>query len=122
MLKTLKVRGHKLLIATSKPEWMAVDVLKHFGLDIYFDCICGATMDTTRSSKEDVIAYLLAQHGNDDNMVMVGDTEFDVLGAKSHNIPCIGVSWGYGSVSSMLSAGAVSIAHTMDELFNFLDA
>lgn len=120
LLKKLKAHGHKLLIATSKPEWMAVDILKHFGLDIYFDSICGASMDTSRTSKDSVIAHLLEQNGTGNNMVMVGDTEFDVLGAAKHNIPCVGVSWGYGSVESMVSAGAIAIANSMDELFHLL--
>jgi len=120
LLKKLKEQGHKLLIATSKPEWMAVDILKHFGLDIYFDSICGASMDTSRTSKDSVIAYLLEQNGTENNMVMVGDTEFDVLGAAEHHIPCVGVSWGYGSVESMVSAGAAAIANSMDELLTIL--
>jgi phosphoglycolate phosphatase len=53
-------------------------------------------------------------------MTMVGDTEFDVIGARAHGIPCIGVSWGYGEIESMEAAGAAAIAHTMDELFDLL--
>ena len=49
-------------------------------------------------------------------MVMVGDTKYDVLGAKAHGIPAIGVSWGYGSVEEMREAGAVGIADSMEEL------
>ena len=120
LLKALKSNGRKLLIATSKPEWMAVDILKHFRLDQYFDCICGASMDTSRSSKEDVIAYLLEQNGTAENMIMVGDTHYDVTGSKMHNIPCIGVSWGYGSVQEMIDAGAIAIANTMQELLTYL--
>ena len=54
------------------------------------------------------------------NMIMVGDTEFDVLGAAKHNIPCIGVSWGYGSIEQMVSAGATAIANSMQELLQYL--
>lgn len=121
LLVALKAQGYKLLIATSKPEWMAIDILKHFGLDPYFDTICGATMDTSRTSKDAVIGYLLEKNGTTEDMLMVGDTEFDVLGAAKHNIPCIGVSWGYGSTESMISAGAVAVAHTMQELFEYLN-
>jgi phosphoglycolate phosphatase len=95
---------------------MCVEILKHFDLDNYFDMICGATMDTSRTNKEAVIEYLIRENGKTDNMIMVGDTKFDVLGAKFHGIPCIGVSWGYGTVSDMQNAGAVSIAETMEEL------
>lgn len=120
MLETLKHDGHKLYVATSKPEQMSVDILEHFDLAKYFDTICGATMDTSRSSKEAVIEYLLQQNGRADNMVMVGDTKFDVIGAKAHGIPTIGVSWGYGEVSDMISAGAVGIANSAEELLQML--
>ena len=54
------------------------------------------------------------------NAVMVGDTAYDVIGAKAHNIPCIGVAWGYGNIQKMKDAGAISIAYTMDELYEQL--
>lgn len=120
LLEKLKAEGHTLYVASSKPEWMCVDILKHFDLAKYFAMICGATMDTSRTNKETVIEYLIQENGRADNMVMVGDTKFDVLGAKAHGIPCIGVSWGYGSVSDMQQAGAVSIADTMEQLLEML--
>ena len=120
LLETLKSQGHKLFVATSKPEPMAVEILEHFDLAQYFDRICGASMDTSRSSKEAVIAYLLEQNGSAENMVMVGDTKYDVIGAKAHGIPTIGVSWGYGEIDEMLEAGATAIAHTTQELLELL--
>ncbi len=120
LLEMLKSQGHKLFVATSKPEPMAVEILEHFDLAQYFDRICGASMDTSRSSKEAVIAYLLEQNGSAENMVMVGDTKYDVIGAKAHGIPTIGVSWGYGEIDEMLEAGAAAIAHTTQELLELL--
>ncbi len=120
LLGKLTQLGHQLYVATSKPEWMAVEILKHFHLDAYFTIIAGATMDGVRDAKADVIAYLLEQCGKMDAAVMVGDTAFDVIGAKAHGIPTIGVSWGYGTVANMLDAGAVRIADTTDELFEYL--
>ena len=120
VLETLKEEGHTLYVATSKPEQMSIDILEHFDLAKYFDRICGASMDTSRSSKEAVIAYLIEQNGRTDNMIMVGDTKFDVIGAKHHGIPAIGVSWGYGEVADMEDAGATAIATTMEELLSLL--
>lgn len=122
LLQTLKAHGHKLLIATSKPETLALEITKKFGLFDYFNMICGATLDRSRVNKDDVIAYLLAQNGSGRNMVMVGDTAFDVTGAAAHNIPTIGVSWGYGSEKEMLDAGAIAIAHNMQQLLELLDS
>ena len=120
LLSDLKKQGHKLYVATSKPEHMAVEILTKFGLADYFDIIAGATMDRSRDEKSKVIAYLLGKIGNATDTVMVGDTAFDVVGANIHNIPTIGVSWGYGDVQEMKKAGAKAIAHTMDELFILL--
>ncbi|MBQ8834654.1 MAG: HAD-IA family hydrolase [Oscillospiraceae bacterium] len=120
LLETLQSRGHRLYIATSKPEEMAVKILNHFDLAKYFTRICGASMDPSRTAKDAVIAYLLQETGEAGNMIMVGDTEFDVLGAKAHGIPAIGVSWGYGLVENMEKAGAAAIAYDTAELLSLL--
>lgn len=120
MLEKLQAQGHQLYVATSKPEWMSVKILEHFDLAKYFTRICGASMDTSRSSKSAVIAYLLEQCSDVSQAVMVGDTAFDVIGASAHGIPTIGVSWGYGKVADMEKAGATAIAHTTEELFDLL--
>ena len=119
-IQTLKNEGYTLYVATSKPEEMSVTILERFGLAPYFDRICGASTDTSRSTKDAVIAYLLAQSGAKEDMVMVGDTKYDVLGAKAHGIPAIGVSWGYGSVAEMVQAGAIGIADTMEGLLELI--
>ena len=77
-------------------------------------------MDTSRTEKSQVIAYLLGLTGSAENAIMVGDTKFDVIGAAAHNIPTVGVSWGYGTVEDMQNAGAVAIANTMQELLEYL--
>lgn len=120
LLEKLTALGYRLFVATSKPEEMAVRVLKKFDLFRYFERVCGATMDKSRDSKSAVIAYLLAECSNGENAIMVGDTAFDVIGAAEHKIPTIGVSWGYGNAEEMKSAGAVSIANTPDELYFLL--
>ena len=120
LLQSLCESGHKLYIATSKPEPMAIKVLEHFDLAKYFTAICGATLSGDRVNKEDVIAYLLKESGEKDNMVMVGDTKFDIIGAKHHGIPAIGVSWGYGKVEDMVAAGAAAIADTPEQLLSLL--
>ena len=120
VLAALKEQGYRLFVATSKPETTAVEILHKFELARYFELICGATFDTNRVHKADVIAYLLEQIGTPEDMLMVGDTEFDVLGAAAHGIKTIGVSWGYGKVEAIEAAGAVAIAYSMDELLQLI--
>ena len=120
LLQKLKSAGHHLYVATSKPESTAREILDKFELSPYFDIICGATMDGTRQSKADVIQYLYDQTSETLPTIMVGDTSYDVEGANAHHILTIGVAWGYGSVTEMIEAGAVTIAQSVDELYELL--
>ena len=120
LLEKLKADGHRLYVATSKPEWMSIEILEHFDLAKYFDMICGASTDFSRNSKEAVIAHLLEECGAQENPVMIGDTAYDVIGAKEHGIPTIGVDWGYGLNEDMEKAGAVAIAYSVEQLYDLL--
>ncbi len=119
-LEALRKAGFRLFVATSKPEATAIEILEKFGLSPYFEKICGATFDGTRDAKEAVIAYLKSLVSDLQNVIMVGDTAYDVLGAAAHNIPTIGVTWGYGKAEDMEKAGAVAIAHTPEALTSLL--
>lgn len=120
VLEALHRDGFKLYVATSKPEAMSIEILEHFEIAKFFDRICGASLDSSRSTKDEVIAYLLEEVRPDGNLIMVGDTKYDVLGAAVHKLPTIGVSWGYGTVEDLIEAGAVSIAHSPVELLSLL--
>lgn len=122
LLQRLKESGRRLIIATSKPEEFAVKILKHFGLASYFDYIVGATMDSSRSKKGDVIAYALEVCGITDktDVVMVGDREHDVLGAKGNGLDSVGVLYGYGSREELEKAGATCVAETVEDILRFV--
>jgi phosphoglycolate phosphatase len=120
LLQKLKEDGHRLFVATSKPEYMAKEILERFHFAQYFEVICGCQRDGVRDKKADVVAFVLQSIGSDEKAIMVGDTAFDVVGAAEHYVPTVGVSWGYGEVKDMMEAGAVAIATTMDELYQIL--
>ncbi|MCR4952406.1 MAG: HAD hydrolase-like protein [Solobacterium sp.] len=50
-----------------------------------------------RETKEAVLRYLLDKIGTEDKAVMIGDTVYDVEGANALQIPCIAVTWGFGT-------------------------
>ena len=118
MLEDLKNAGFTILLATSKPEPYSILILEHYGIDGYFDGIAGASMDDTRTTKDEVIAYALTLVPDADpaDMVMVGDRRLDVFGAEKHGIPCIGALYGYGSREELLEAGAAALAESPAEV------
>ena len=120
MLAALKDAGHELYVATSKPEGMATEILEKFCLAGYFDKIYGASMDGSRDTKDKVIAYLLEELGPRENIIMIGDTHYDVEGAAVHGIKTIGVAWGYGMNEDMIAAGAIEIADSPAQLLERL--
>lgn len=122
LLKTLKDNGKKLFVATSKPEDFAVEILRHFGLDKYFEYIAGATMDEKRVKKAEVIAYALEENGITDltSVVMIGDREHDVIGAKENGLASIGVLYGYGNYEELETAGANYIVAKPEEIVDII--
>lgn len=126
MLRALKAAGKTLMVATSKPEEFAVKVLVHFGLAEYFDLIGGADMEESRSRKGDVIRYVLESSGlgtgkdSVARILMVGDREYDVLGAREVGMDCVGVLYGYGSRQELLDCQAAHVVETVEELEHFL--
>jgi len=122
LLKQLKAAGKTIVTATSKPEAFAVKILKHFGLDGYFDFIGGATFDSSRSKKGDVIAYVLRQCGVSDlsQAVMIGDRKHDIIGAKENGLDSIGVLYGYGNLEEMKEAGATHIAPKPEDILRIV--
>ena len=122
LLADLKAARQTIVLATSKPEAYAKRIMEHFDLAQYCDFICGATLDEKRTDKAEVIAYALETAGITDkaSVVMVGDREHDVIGAKKNGLPCIGAVYGYGSAGELTAAGAIALADTVSDLHHLL--
>ncbi len=120
-LECLKSAGFRLAVATGKPELFSRQIVDHFGLADYFEAVCGAAMDESRTEKADVIRYALETLSlRAEDCLMVGDREHDVLGAGAVGLPCIGALWGYGSREELASAGAKALAETPAELVRLI--
>ena len=124
LLQKLRAAGKTLVVATSKPEKFAVEILEHFGLAEYFHHICGATFDGKVGTKHEVIEYALGRCGNPQrsDVLMIGDREHDILGAKASGLGSMGVLYGYGDRAEHEAAGADCIVETVAELAAALDA
>ena len=106
------------MLATSKPEVFAEQILVYFGLRDYFDFVGGASLDGRRNYKADVIRYVLDANGisSREKAVMVGDRKFDILGAKEFGLETVGVLYGYGDREELTTAGADYLVGSVAEL------
>ena len=123
LLKKCREQGKKVILATSKPQIYAKQILKHFELAEYFDDIQGSSMDGSKIHKEDVIQSALSDNQITDmqEVLMIGDRKHDVLGSGKFGISCVGVLYGDGSREELETCGAKWIVDTVEDLEAFLE-
>ena len=122
LLEALVKEGKKLYLASSKPEVYCVQILKHFDLYKYFTFVAANTMEEDRSEKSDIIDWLYENHPEveKEGAIMVGDTQFDVLGAHAKNLPCVAVFYGYGDKAKVYDLKPEFVANTVSKLRDIL--
>jgi phosphoglycolate phosphatase len=119
VLETLKSRGFTLYVATSKPHVYAKEIVDYFKLTPYFKEIYGPELDGTLSNKVDLIAHILKKEGiSPDESIMIGDRNYDIIGARENGLPSIGVTYGYGSRKELVEAGADRIVDSPGQLLS----
>lgn len=120
LLEECRFRGIRLAVATSKPTEYAVRILDKFGLSPYFDYVSGSSMSENNSAKADIIRHGLSHlEIGPDEVIMIGDREHDVIGAKANGMRVAGVLYGYGDQKELLDAGADLIIPSVND-FNIL--
>ncbi len=118
MLTSLKENGKKLYIATSKPEIFANKILNKADILELFDGVFGATLDSSRVKKADVLKYALSNLNLEDisKAVLVGDTIFDVEGAKTLGLASLAVTYGYEDREGLVASNPDFLADSVAEI------
>lgn len=120
LLNDLCNAGYELLLATSKPENFANQVLEYFKINKYFSYVAACSIDEANTTKIDIIRQAM-EHTvtkNQSEILMIGDTSFDVNGAKICGIDSIGVLYGTDSAEELKNA--TYLAKDIDEIRNIL--
>lgn len=122
LLISLKEKGYKVFLCTSKPEEYAHRVLNFFNVMQYFDYACGATLDEkTRATKDEVMRYALdTANIAPEKILMIGDRHFDINSANKFGLDSVGVTFGYGSREELKEAGATYIVDKASKIIDLL--
>lgn len=117
VLDAVRAAGVPMAVATSKPEFYAVEIVEHLGLTDYFATIGGDVPEAT-GTKADVIGRVLDRldRPGPGAVLMVGDRRHDIEGARAHGIACIAVEWGYAVPGELAAARPLAIVATPTEL------
>ncbi len=103
MIRSLKQDGVSIGVCTSKLKSVATKILTHFGLIDQFEFVSGGDIGIKKGQQ---LKELLAEGFIDQQAVMIGDRDVDVIAAKQNGLASAGVLWGFGSVEELTGAGA----------------
>jgi phosphoglycolate phosphatase len=118
LLHYLKQDGCKLCVVTLKNEDVAIEMLRYFQLIDYFDIIGGAHVDR-HDKKSALINNCINILGIEKSgCVLIGDSEYDAVGAEEAGIDFIGVTYGFGfkTVEDVMKYRNIGYANSVEAL------
>ena len=120
MIASLKKAGVKTAVVSNKPD-SAVQSLCNVHFNGIFDFALGEKEGIRRKPAPDMVETCIKTlEVRPEDCVYIGDSEVDIATAKSSNIPCISVDWGFRSHDYLTSRSADCIAATADEVATFI--
>ena len=123
VLAELTSAERRLWVVTSKPRVYADQIIRHFGLSPFFQDVYGPELDGTLRDKAELIAHVLQSEKIPKNdVLMIGDRFYDVIGATANGVKAVGVLWGYGSEAELVKAGAWKICRNVENLTKTVDS
>ncbi|MFC2086533.1 HAD hydrolase-like protein [Bacteroidota bacterium] len=122
LLFELKKKDKILNIASSKPSVYVTKILQYFKILHYFDHAVGAKIDGSHSDKVELINENLALYPQlrKKDFVIIGDRNWDIIGAKKAEIDSIGVKYGFAEENELEEAGATIVVNSVNELQDIL--
>ena len=112
-------KDYPLYITTTKNTPIAENMVRNFGIDLFFDGIYGSSPQALH--KADVIRQALQTHNLDpDRVVIIGDTKYDMIGAQETGIKILAVTWGFGEEEELMSYQPDWVAHQSTDLLSHL--
>lgn len=113
LLNHLQSKNIYIGVATYKREDYALTILNYFGISPYCNVICGAD-DENKLTKANIIDRCISQlQCESKHVVLIGDTEYDAIGAQDAGIFFIAVTWGFGykGQTPVINYPYIGVAH-----------
>ena len=124
MLQDFYVKKIPMYIATSKPRFLTIPLIKKLKIEKYFKIVQAPSGDGVEDKIETLKNLLRAMLNfnklNSERIFMIGDREADVLAARDTNVESIGGTWGYGTQEELLAANPDYLVESPKQLIQLL--
>lgn len=121
LLAGLRDSGWQLAVATGKSDRGLAACLATHGIADMFVSLQTADRHPSKPHPAMLEAALFEAGALPQQAVMIGDTSFDMLMARSAGVRGVGVAWGYHAPAELLASGALSVADTVAALSQALE-
>jgi len=119
-LNSFRDAGHSLQVVTVRSIGSARLVVRHFGLDGFFDAVHGPDRGQRSGDKADLVRAALDLAGADPrDTIMIGDRSDDVRAARTHGVHAVAVEWGYGTTDELRDAEPDYFAPSIADLVSY---
>jgi phosphoglycolate phosphatase len=116
-LTAFRSAGHSLQVVTVRSIESARLVVRHFGLDHYFDAVHGPHRSERVCDKADLVrAALTVARADARDTIMIGDRADDIRAARVHGTHAVAAGWGYGAQNELTAAQPDYFAPTIADL------
>jgi len=112
-MKELLARPFRAAVATGKSQRGADRVVREHGLTDRFEIVLGGNSVPRPKPNPDMLHAIMEATGTED-LVMIGDTTYDLEMAQAAGVKAIGVSWGHHSVERL--SPLAPVVHSVEEL------
>jgi phosphoglycolate phosphatase len=116
LLHGLHDAGWSLAVATGKSDRGLAACLASHGIADLFVSLQTADRHPSKPHPAMLEAALFEAGAIREEAVMIGDTSFDMIMAKTIGVAAIGVGWGYHGTSELLASGAGRVVETAPAL------
>ena len=121
ILDYLNEQNISISILTNKPHALTLKVFEHYLKKWKFDFVLGQMQDYPKKPDPgrafEIADKLKCQT---QEMMFVGDSDTDMKTGTAAGMIPLGVTWGYGTESSILGAGAKYLMNNTKELLEFI--
>lgn len=117
MLRELKTRGLKMAVATSRSHHSLETLAEQIGVIDFFKGMFGAEDVVNHKPAPDLVNLIISKYGlRRDDVLVIGDANFDILMGHAAGCAVCAVSWGNQSAETLSALAPEYLVSTVPDL------